>query len=378
MVGCILADHTAKEDPAAAAVVCLAAGLSQKPVIERAKILGLFVIGVDRDPSAAAGSLCDHMIQLSTHDPAPLIQELKNGPFSNQITAVLNRSSGPPVVTTAAINDAFGLPGVPLPRARQCVNKDLMRDECRRQNVSVIEHQVIESFSDLKPENISLPIVMKPALSMVGKQGVMVVRQTGQLKNAFAAAKAASVTGKVLVEDYLPGRDVSVIAFVNRGRLEILAMLDEINQAHDDGSVSGRAMAVPSRFYGQPEAEGIVELAHRVVGVFELEHSPLLLSCRINEGHQPMLMEIHLDMGGDKILDVLLPAAGDFDALDHMIQASAIQKKLEISPAWNPTAVLFEEGAGLISNRAHRILHAATVKDLENSMTEAIGKVSRP
>lgn len=356
-----------------AVVVCLAAGLSQKPVIESAKALGFIVIGVDRDPYAAGGHLCDQMITLSTHDPEPLIQELNSSPFSHQITAVLNRSSGPPVVTSAAISKAFGLPNIPVFRARQCLNKDLMREECLRQNLSVVIHQTVSDFSKLLINDIPLPCVVKPALSMVGKQGVVVVESLGQLESAFTQAQAASVSGKVLVEEYLQGSDISVIALVNHGQLEILAMLDEINQRHNDGTISGRAMAVPSRFFSRPEKESIIELTRQVKDVFELEHSALMLSCRITEGGKPRLMEIHLDMGGDKILDVLLPAAGDFDALSHIIQVLAGNKPPIANPAWKPTAVVFEQGSGLISNRSHRIIHAANSEQLVEKIKDAMG-----
>jgi len=318
------------------------------------------------------------MIHLSTHDAPPIIQALKNSEISDRIVAVLNRSSGPPVVTAATINEAFGLPGVPVERARQCLNKDLLREECLRQNLSVVEHQVVSDFSALSIEDLSLPCVVKPALSMVGKQGVVVVDNMDRLESAFDQAQAASLSDKVLIEEYLPGFDVSVIAFVNQGKLEILALLDEVNQKHDDGCVSGRAMAVPSRFYNRPEADGIIELTRRVMDAFELIHSPLMLSCRVTENGLPRLMEIHLDMGGDKILDVLLPAAGEFDSLQHMIQALAGFEGSLVSPSWKPTAVIFNEGAGLITSRSHRIVHAADVKELEQKITKAMGEVPRP
>jgi len=359
-------------------VVCLAAGHSQKPVIERARALGYVIIGVDRNVNAAASGLCDHMIHLSTHDPQPIIQALKKHPLASRIAGVLNRSSGPPVATAAAINESFNLPGVPLHRARQCLNKDLMRTECLRQDLYVVKHQTVASFSDLQTENLSYPCVMKPALSMVGKQGVVVVSQAEQMQAAFTQAQAASVSGKVLVEDYLPGHDVSVIALVNRGKLEILALLDEINQQLGDGTVEGKAMAVPSRFNTGPEADRIAALTQKVADVFELEHSALLMSCRISEGCEPRLIEIHLDMGGDKIMDVLLPAAGTFDVLQYMIKALTTECELSSRPTYNPTAVIFADGDDLISNRDHQILQAATTEELEQKVTECIGKVPRP
>jgi len=171
-----------------------------------------------------------------------------------------------------------------------------------------------------------------------------------------------------MIEEYLPGQDVSVIAFVNNGSVEILAMLDEINQQHSDGSVSGKAMAVPSRFADQPEADSIFDLTARIAQGFEIKHSPLLLSFRTTKNGVPALVEIHLDMGGDLILDVLLPAAGNFDALGYMIQALVNEAPLLDKAVWNPTAVVFGDGEGLISRRPYKLLKADTRAQLQKSL----------
>ncbi len=373
-----MADISAKEESSRPLVICLAAGLSQKPVIERALALGFFVVGVDRDPQAPAGHLCHRLLPLSTHEPIPLIQALRGSDFSHRIVGVLNRSSGPPVVTAAAISEAFELPGVPVHRARQCLHKDLMREECSKRNLFAVNHQIIHGYSDLAMEKLTYPCVVKPALSMVGKQGISVVENAGGMEVAVALARDAAFNGKVLVEEYLEGSDISVIALVNRGQLEILAILDEINQRHPDGSISGRAMAVPSKFSGGPEELAITELTREVVKIFEIEHSALLLSCRVKQGEQARLMEIHLDLGGDKILDVLLPVAGSFDTLEYMIAALAGNNPLKPAIVWQPTAVIFDEGDGLISQRNHKILQAGNRKDLEDNISRTMGEVIRP
>ena len=345
--------------------VCLAAGISQKPVIQKALSLGYQIIGVDQNPQAAAASLCHHMIPLSTHNGPEVVQALKEYLGEKPLAAVLNRSAGPPVATAAIINEAFGLPGVPVKRAQQCLNKELMRQECRRQGVSVVNYQVADCFPELVLENLTFPCVVKPTLSMVGKSGVMIIQHIQDLANAFTAAQAASVNGKVIVEDYLPGQDVSVIAFVNKGSVEILAVLDEINQQHPDGSVSGQAMAVPSRYADHPQASPIAEMTRQVARIFEIHHCPMLLSFRTPPSGDPVLVEIHLDMGGDLILDILLPEAGDFDALGYMIQGLVTQTPPWSPPAWSPTAVVFGQGDGLISRRPYQIIRAETPLQLQ-------------
>ena len=85
------------------ALICIGAGKSQQPVISTAKELGYAIIAIDQNPSAPGFKIADEKLVLSTFDAIPLIESIKSLSQKYNIMGILNRSSGPPVVTAARL-----------------------------------------------------------------------------------------------------------------------------------------------------------------------------------------------------------------------------------------------------------------------------------
>ena len=49
--------------------------------------------------------------------------------------------------------------------------------------------------------------------------------------------------------------------------------------------------------------------SEQIVEKFGIQNSPFLLSCKISEYALLVVIELHLDLGGDKVLDKLFPVA---------------------------------------------------------------------
>ena len=64
------------------AVICLAAGKSQIPVITKAKTLGYTVVAIDQNREAHGFKYADFKIYQSTYDADPIIKELEILKFS--------------------------------------------------------------------------------------------------------------------------------------------------------------------------------------------------------------------------------------------------------------------------------------------------------
>jgi len=352
------------------AVVCIGAGKWQVIVIRKAKELGLAVIAVDRDPDAPGFALSDERLVLSTQDAGPIINRVSELRARYQLVGVVNRSSGIPVVTAAKTAQAYGLPGVPCDSARTIVDKAKFQKACAAKGLHMALRQSVSTLAKLRPSHVTFPCVLKPAMSMVGKSGVRIVTNAASLADAFAAAQAASVNGVVNVEEFVSGRDVSLVAFVARGRLYALTLLDELNVSCDPGFVKGVGFAVPSLFTGYPEESHIIDLACQIVKDFGLDTTPFMLSCRCAFGGLPTPIELHLDLGGDLILDALLPASSSLDVLEFAINLQ-IGKCLEpVSPAFRASAVIYSEGDALVSDRPHRIFTAPDRQTLERLLAQ--------
>lgn len=345
--------HSAKLKPA---IICLAAGKSQLIVIKKAKELGFVVLAIDCNPDAPGFSLSDERIVLSTYEAKPIIRQLHTLEDRYQLSGVVNRSSGIPVVTASEICQEFALPGIPPASARIIIDKSQLMKVCTMHGIAAPTCQSASSLAEVDRSCLRFPCVVKPALSIVGKSGVRIVQDANALSAAFTAAKAVAMNSIVNIEELMQGRDVSLISVVQRGQLYPITLLDELNMTDSKGNIKGTGFAVPSIFSGQPEEALIIDLGRQIVDSFKLNTTAFNMSCRCESGGTPRLVEIHLDLGGDLVLDALLPESTSFDVLSFAILSLAGENPSCKNINFIPSAVIFSKGEGLVSERPYKIL----------------------
>jgi biotin carboxylase len=353
-------------------IISLGAGDSQLLVIRKLKEMRFAVIGVDRNAEAPGLKFCDEYLELSTYDSFPIIRQLKILQEKYNILGVVNRSSGPPVITCAEICEYFNLPGVPSKSARIIINKAKLNLQCKKAGVKVPDAQVINNISQLDRKKIVFPSVVKPALSIIGKSGVNVVSNFDEISSIFLKAKKAALNGWVLVEEYVSGQDVSLMGMVSNKKLRPIVLLDEINLANLQGSISGAAYALPSVFTGAPEEEQLISIARNIINAFDLDTTFFIMSCRVANPKNIWLIEIHLDLGGDLILDQLIPAATKFDVLQAAID-NLIGKGATIDGIFfKPSVLIYGKGKSLISQRPYKIFQTSTREKLSQTIETGI------
>ena len=326
----------------------------QLPVIRAAVSLGLEVVAVDRRPEAEGFSVAQRALQASTHDPGAVIAALARLRPAPDLRAVLCRSSGPPVRTAGVLCRALGVPGLTPAAAEAAIHKGRFRRLCRRLGLPGPGFVEV-SASEAVPDGQRLPAVVRPALPVVGKAGVARVRDRWELAAAVAEAAAASLDGRVVVEDYLEGADAVLLALVREGRLEPLAWLDEFVAFDAAGRARGAGFACPSAL--PAELRGGMG-ARKLAAALEVDCSAFHLSCRVTPEGLIAPVEVHLDLGGDLLFDELLPAAGHPDVLRRVVARLA-----GLGPPVKPSergaaAILFAPGPGLPRERPRRLLRA--------------------
>ncbi len=340
------------------AIICMAAGKSQMIVIKKARELGFSVIAIDRNPDAPGFIFSDERIVQSTYEGKPIISQLHVLQDRYKLLGVINRSSGIPVVTTAEICRAFSLPGVPPASARCIIDKSRLMRLLKEHGIAAPSCHAVSSLAEIEKNRFPLPCVVKPSLSIVGKSGVRIVKDAHAIPHAVTAAKAVSMNGVVNIEAFVPGRNVSLMSVIQSGQLYPITLLDEINVVDKNGNIAGYGFAVPSLFTGQPEETRIINLAKKVVNAFGLDTTAFNMSCRCESGGVPKLIEIHLDLGGDMILEALFPASSSFDVLGSLIRSLTGRHTSYNNINFSPTAIVFREGEGLVSDRPYEILSA--------------------
>lgn len=344
------------------AVICMAAGESQIPVILAAKSLGFAVIAVDRNPKALGFRKADVSLVLSTYDPEPIIQALRDLTHKFCFVGIINRSSGPPVLTSSIIANAFGLPSMPPESARIALDKGNLLTFCQEKGILAPDVLTLEANDDL-PEKLLMPVIVKPALSLVGKSGVQRVDHFEELGVAFTQALSCSLNGRVNIEQWVEGSDVVLMSLVHKGLLHPLVFLDEINQINKSGKVEGIAFIVPSHFQGTAVETNAEAVAQKLSSALRIDTAPCMLSFRLAPNGDLYLIEAHLDLGGDRILDYLLPASTGFDTLGWLVKCLA-GKFQPAKPTFQPAAVVFQRGKYLAGSRPFEIWRGESPEEL--------------
>lgn len=356
------------------ALICIAAGKSQIPIIMAAKSLGYIVIAVDMDPNAPGFSHVDGCVTHSTHDASGVIKALES--LNHQISekyrwvGVLNRSSGPPVVTVSKICEHFGIPGVPITSAQMLLNKDVMREACTKFSIPspyyqlLNKHQIPILTADL------YPVVIKPALSMIGKSGISIVRSEEELSIAIEYASTCTINEKLILEKYIPGADYSFISFVESGEVHCICMLDEINLEDADGRVFGKGFKThaPSKNHNFEKMAGVI--SGNIVRSLNIIRSPFMVSFRSDLDGNLFLMEVHLDMGGDLLIEKLFPSALKINFQELAVQMAVGKVNFPLLIEVYPSAVIFDEGSGLVSEKSCKVITTDTQGELEALFNE--------
>ncbi len=319
-----------------AAVICLAAGSQQLLVLQKAKALGYRILAVDRNPETPGFAFADERLLLSTHESRPILEALQPLRQHYRIAGLINRSSGIPTITAAEISHALGLPGVPPQAARCFADKALFTTDCARLGLPAPKQKTARDTSDLNFAHVTTPCVVKPAQPQVGKAAVIRVRSQVQLEAAVIEAASRSQNGKATVQSYIEGNDVILLAMAFQQRLYPIGLVDEENVFQAEGYVTASALAIPSRFAGTAVENRIHELAQQLINHYALQTTVLFISFRVTPQHEPYFIEVHLDFGGDQILDSLLPQACDFDYVSAMIQALCGNEPQFPQPGFRP------------------------------------------
>jgi carbamoylphosphate synthase large subunit len=300
-------------------VISVGAGQSQILLIKSIRKLGYNVISIDQDPEAIGFNCSDRCLHLSTYEPQPIIKALLDSEENHDIKGVFTRSSGPPVITTAVLAEHFDLPGATAQAASLVVNKKKFMKVCQQQNIKTPNSRQIDESNYLEVVKSRLPCVIKPALGLVGKAGVTLVKSLAEAKLALQVAQTASYNNNVLAEEFIPGEDIGFMSVVFKGRVYPVVLLRELNEFRPDGMLQSKGLSIPCSL-GADTDKLIYSLAQDTITAAGIEYGPFLMSCRCTEGKYPTLIEAHLDFGGDNILDTLFPLSTNFDFVTYVLK----------------------------------------------------------
>ncbi|MFQ5874328.1 MAG: ATP-grasp domain-containing protein, partial [Dehalococcoidia bacterium] len=121
------------------------------------------------------------------------------------------------------------LPGPGVLGARVATSKAMMREVFSQHGIPSPMARCCASLTEAEAaiRALGLPVVVKPT-DNAGSRGVTYIDHPSQLAHAVEHALAHSKEQRLMVEEYVPGVEMSVEGFVVKGRFSAIALSDKI------------------------------------------------------------------------------------------------------------------------------------------------------
>jgi len=304
-------------------LLVLGAGAGQLGLLEAARQRNLFVVAVDRNPAASGFRFADRRAIISVEDE-PQIDRLAT---AERVDGIVAPGIDWPVAIAARIADRLALPH-PIDPATAVLATSKLRQRERFAEAGVLHprHVVCGTLEEAREAaaGFGFPCVVK-APDRQGQKGLVFVRRRRQLRDAFELALGESRSNVVLVEELVPGREVTVNAFSVDGRFTPLTVTDRL-VAEPPAFGVALAHVWPSSL-GPVEVGAAVEAARAAAAALGIREGPsytqvvvgergahvVELAARVGGGHDAELCDavLGVDLNGLALAAALGEAVDD-------------------------------------------------------------------
>ena len=267
--------------------------------VDAAGALGVDLVCASERPSTFEAHAPDNLITLDFTDPAGAAETIARFAGRRPIDAVVPVDDLTTVIA-ATIATRLGLKTNPVAAAAAARNKHEMRRRLSGAGVPVPRFRLVSLGDDPKAaaRRADYPCVLKP-LALSASRGVIRADDAGAFVAAFHRIAAilrrddVSVAGEaaaaLLVEEFIPGREVALEGLLMAGGLQTLALFDKPDPL--DGPFFEETIYVtPSRLPADLQ-ERISRVTLKACAALGLTEGPVHAELRVNE-RGPWVIEV--------------------------------------------------------------------------------------
>lgn len=301
------------------------------PVIDAAHKQGYYVITCDYLPDNIAHKYSDEYCNVSIIDKEAVLEKAKE----LEIDGIMSFAVDPGVITAAYVAEKMGLPFAgTYESVRILQNKDLFRkfltDNGFNVPVSGGYSEYETALNDM--DKFSIPIIVKPTDS-AGSKGVSRVDDLSELKEAFDHALANSISGKVIIEEFIEktGCSSDTDSFSVNGKLKVVTFSAQRFDNDAANPYTPSAYSWPSTFSEEEESYLTSEI-QRLIDLLNLKTSIYNIETRVGTNGKPYIMEMSPRGGGNRLAEVIRYGSGS-DMITAYVRSAVGDPIGELKPA---------------------------------------------
>lgn len=200
-------------------LLIVSGGIEAADAARHAKAMGLHVVVSDIDPNAPGFQFADDRIVADVYGPEDTANAAEK--FAREIRpidGVICVAADAPI-TAATVAERLGLPGISVQTAMIACDKLAMKMCFAAKGVPVPWFTSVGSANDVRIwlKERGPDFVIKPVDSR-GSRGVQRLARVKDIDAAYALAESHSPAGRVMIEEYIAGPQVSTESIVTGGK----------------------------------------------------------------------------------------------------------------------------------------------------------------
>ena len=318
-------------------VLIFGVGPLQKSIIDRAKLMGLYTIGIDPAADATCKDEVDAFVIVGGQDFEYTMAVAKK----YQIDAIVTAATDKPLVMMARVAKEMNLPFYSVETAQWSTDKYQMKERFELGGVPYAQGRLISKVEEA--EGLVLPVIVKPRDNS-GSRGVKLCRDKNELQISIDEALENSKLDTVLVEEFIEGHEYSIESLHHDGKSEVIQFTEKKTTEFPYNVELGHIQ--PANISDENKQK-IREIVSKIGKALNFVNCPSHTELKINE-RGIFVIETSPRLGGDYITSTLTPLSTGVNLEDELLKISLGEK---INP--QPKAVQysgvrffdFEEGS---------------------------------
>ena len=257
-----------------------------------------FTVAMAKDGPAADAA--DHFDQINILDEEAVVQHI----LDNHIDVVYSTGSDLAMPVACRISERLGLPHfVSSGAAYICNHKNAMRAALTAECEGNIPFQVMSEPETVK---VGFPAILKPSDAQ-GQRGIFKLSSQTELEEHFEEAKRFSREGKVIVEKYVDGPEVSVNGYMVNGVLRFLVASDRDTWPEYTGLIHRHV--VPGKAFSREAEERMKRVLQDACNRVGILNGPVYFQMKVSDD-RPYIIEMTPRLDGCHMWNVLARATG--------------------------------------------------------------------
>lgn len=296
-------------------ILIFGVGELQRSIIRRAKLKGLFTIGIDPCADAVCKDEVDAFEIVGGQDFEGTCAVVEK----YGVDAIVTAATDKPLVMMARIAEKYGFPFFSVETAQWSTDKFQMKQRFMEGGVPCAQGRLIHTADDAK--DLYFPVICKPRDNS-GSRGVKLCRNLGELQVCIEEALQYSHLDTVLVEEFIEGQEYSIEGFHYEGKSEVIQFTEKKTTEFPYNVELGHKQ--PANLTDE-QRNAICDIVAKVGKALKFENCPSHTELKINE-RGIFVIETSPRLGGDYITSTLVPLSTGINMEDQLLHIALGEK----------------------------------------------------